>query len=173
MWNIIVNLPMFNKKNYNMKTKEKTFTEFTPIGKTYWNDDGIYQKEFTRHYDWYVPNSGDAPTIHGELLRAVSRLNYDYFNNGNCNVQEVIEDDCPDCYGTGWQESDYDDEDIDEYYQRMIDFLQEYSNAQNEIDELVKFLTDYYHYRRPNLFAEKKAQLYTRLIDKIMQQILI
>ena len=37
-----------------MKTKQKTFTEFTPIGKTYWNDEGIYQKEYTEHYDWYV-----------------------------------------------------------------------------------------------------------------------
>tara|TARA_R100001509_G_C4821971_1_gene200147 strand:- start:158 stop:730 length:573 start_codon:yes stop_codon:yes gene_type:complete len=173
-----------------MKTKEKTFTEFTPIGKTYWNCEGVYQKEYTEHYDWYVPNSGDAPTIHGELIRAVSRLHYDYFNNGNCNVQEVIEEDCPDCYGTGWQESEYDDEDeidcsscggnctwetgieINEYYQRMIDFLKQYSNAENEINELVEFLTDYYHYRNPNLFAEKNEQLYTRLVDKIMQQIL-
>ena len=104
-------------------------------------------------------------------------------------MQEVIEEDCPDCYGTGWQESEYDDEDIDcsscggnctwetgikinEYYQRMIDFLKQYSNAENEINELVKFLTDYYHYRNPNLFAEKNEQLYTRLVDKIMQQIL-
>jgi len=149
---------MFNKKIYNMKTKEKTFTEFTPIGKTYWSDEGIYQKEYKALYECYVPDSGDAPTIHGELLRAVSRLHYDYFNNGNCNVQDY----------------DWDDSDIfiKPYYKRMIDFIKEYSNAQNEINKLVFFLTDFYHYGRHNLFNENNQQIYTRLVDKIMQQIL-
>lgn len=173
-----------------MKTKEKTYTEFTPIGKTYWNDEGVYQTEFNELYKYLVPNCGDAPTIQGELLRVISRLNYDYFNNGNCNVQEVIEEDCYVCGGSGWEKSDYDDEEevdcsscggnctwetgveITEYYQRMIDFLKQYSNAQNEINNLVKFLTDCYHYRKPNLFAEKNGHFYTKLIDKVMQQIL-
>jgi len=173
-----------------MKTKEKTYTEFTPIGKTYWNDKGVYQTEFNELYKYLVPNCGDAPTIQGELLRVISRLNYDYFNNGNCNVQEVTEEDCYVCGGSGWQEGDDEDEDdvdcsscggsctwetgveITEYYQRMIDFLKQYSNTQNEIDDLVKFLTDYHHYSRRDLFHEKNEQIYTRLIDKVMQQIL-
>ena len=146
-----------------MKTKEKTYTEFTPIGKTYWNDEGVYQTEFDELYKYLVPNCGDAPTIQGELLRVISRLNYDYFNNGNCNVQDVIYD----------SDGIYEEEVvITEYYQRMIDFLYNYSNAQDEVKKLVHFLTSYNHYRSPSLFSEGNELLYTRLIDKIMQQVL-
>ena len=148
-----------------MKTKEKTFTEFTPIGKTYWNDEGIYQTEYNELYKYLVPNCGDAPTIQGELLRVISRLNYDYFNNGNCNVQEVIFD------SDGIYEEDVV---ITEYYQRMIDFLKYYSNAKDEVKKLEFFLNSYNHYSqyRTSLFNDTNQQIYTRLIDKVMQQIL-
>ena len=146
-----------------MKTKEKTYTEFTPIGKTYWNDEGVYQTEFDELYKYLVPNCGDAPTVQGELLRVISRLNYDYFNNGNCNVQEVIYD----SDGIYWEEVV-----ITEYYQRMIDFLYKYSNAYSETQTLENFLTSLNNYSRKELFCDKNEQIYTRLIDKVMQQIL-
>ena len=146
-----------------MKTKEKTYTEFTPIGKTYWNDEGVYQTEFDELYQILVPNCGDAPTIQGELLRVISRLNYDYFNNGNCNVQDVIYD----------SDGIYEEEVvITEYYQRMIDFLYNYSNAIDEVKKLEFFLKSYYHYSQRSLFNDTNQQIYTRLIDKVMQQIL-
>jgi hypothetical protein len=33
-------------------------------------------------YDQLVPNEGRADTLEGELLRAISRIHYDYLNNG-------------------------------------------------------------------------------------------
>tara|TARA_B100000925_G_C21863189_1_gene410884 strand:- start:36 stop:572 length:537 start_codon:yes stop_codon:yes gene_type:complete len=154
---------VLNLKTKIMKTKEKTYTEFTPIGKTYWNDEGVYQTEFDELYKYLVPNCGDAPTVQGELLRVISRLNYDYFNNGNCNVQEVIYD----SDGIYWEEVV-----ITEYYQRMIDFLYKYSNAYSETQTLENFLTSLNNYSRKELFCDKNEQIYTRLIDKVMQQIL-
>jgi hypothetical protein len=33
-------------------------------------------------YDQLVPNDGPAEYLEGELLRAISRIHYDYLNNG-------------------------------------------------------------------------------------------
>ncbi len=51
----------------------------TPIGKNYWRGNGIYQTEYDELYDKLVPSSGEAPTVHGELIRGISRLTYDYY----------------------------------------------------------------------------------------------
>tara|TARA_R100001086_G_scaffold63867_1_gene29634 strand:+ start:13164 stop:13655 length:492 start_codon:yes stop_codon:yes gene_type:complete len=146
-----------------MKTKENTYTKFTPMGKTYWNDEGIYQTEYNELYKILVPDCGDAPTIQGELIRVVSRLNYEYFNNGNCNAQHVLYD---------WNGEYETGVEIDKYYQRMLDFLRSYSVAKDEVKKLEYFLTSYHHYTEPSLFSEQNELLYTRLIDKVMQQVL-
>jgi hypothetical protein len=46
--------------------------------------DGIIQ-EFDRLTQVFVPESGLCKTLQGELLRAVGRIRYDYFNNGFAN----------------------------------------------------------------------------------------
>ena len=61
----------------------------TPEGQSYWNNNGAYQEEHDRLWEELVPASGSAPTIHGELIRAVGRLFYEFCNNGNCNSIEV------------------------------------------------------------------------------------
>ena len=77
----------------------------TESGKTYWSEQGIYQEEYNKLYEKLVPSSGSAKTLNGELIRAISRLSYDYFNNGNCNacVQELQSEDkaLPDWYVIG------------------------------------------------------------------------
>ena len=52
----------------------------TPAGNTYWDANGAYQKELDELYSKLVPASGDAETVHGELVRAVNRLYYEYCN---------------------------------------------------------------------------------------------
>lgn len=52
---------------------------------TYWNHEGKHQAEYSRLYEKLVPASGRAETQHGELLRAICKLYYDYHNNGACN----------------------------------------------------------------------------------------
>ncbi len=80
----------------------------TPLGKSYWAGTGIYQKEKDALWEELVPSSGEAPTIHGEMIRSIGRLFYDYCNNGNCNAvdchMEEVYEDCMQCYGDGHEE---------------------------------------------------------------------
>lgn len=57
--------------------------------KTYWDNKGKFQKDYDALYSRLVPASGKAETQHGELLRCVSRLYCDYFNNGFCNISSM------------------------------------------------------------------------------------
>jgi hypothetical protein len=51
---------------------------------TYWNDNGQYQAEYKRLIE-LMPASGGSTVVAGELIRAVSRLGYDLYNNGMGN----------------------------------------------------------------------------------------
>jgi len=52
---------------------------------TYWNGNGKYQKEYDQMVNDLVPASGKCDTLAGEMIRAVSRLGYDFYNNGMGN----------------------------------------------------------------------------------------
>lgn len=49
---------------------------------SYWNSKGPEQATYNRLYDALVPESGDCATVEGELLRAISKVYYDNYNNG-------------------------------------------------------------------------------------------
>lgn len=49
---------------------------------TYWGNTGQYQKDYDRLWKRLVPAEGKADTLHGELLRSISRIYYDLYNNG-------------------------------------------------------------------------------------------
>jgi hypothetical protein len=51
---------------------------------TYWNKQGRYQVEYDQMID-LMPTEGAADTLAGELIRAATRLAYDFYNNGMCN----------------------------------------------------------------------------------------
>lgn len=51
---------------------------------TYWNHTGKYQAEYDRLVK-LMPGMGSSDTVAGELIRAVSRLGYDFYNNGMGN----------------------------------------------------------------------------------------
>ncbi len=53
---------------------------------TYWNKRGKHQAKFDQLHCDLVPNEGFASTEHGELLRMVSNVYYDVYNNGGCNL---------------------------------------------------------------------------------------
>ena len=78
----------------------------TESGKSYWNNNGAYQEQYDKLYESLVPSRGESDTVHGEMLRAVSRLFYDYCNNGNCNIRDVQQDCCSECGGSGFEEPD-------------------------------------------------------------------
>lgn len=52
---------------------------------TYWNNTGKYEEEATALQD-LVPGSGPADTLKGEIMRATSKIYYDFFNNGFGNT---------------------------------------------------------------------------------------
>lgn len=52
--------------------------------KTYWCDNGKYQKEYDELLV-LVPASGMAGTTNGEALRCLSNIYYDAYNNGGGN----------------------------------------------------------------------------------------
>lgn len=52
---------------------------------TYWNQKGKYQKQYDQWADELMPASGACETVAGEMIRAVSKLGYDFYNNGMCN----------------------------------------------------------------------------------------
>lgn len=83
----------------------------------YWEGEGKYQQEFDSLYTQHVPRSGRASSVHGELLRAISRLTHEFANNGNGNAAEWESSEeevtCDYCHGTGELE-DYYNEDTGE-----------------------------------------------------------
>lgn len=165
---------------------EKLITE---KGKSYWNNNGAYQKEYEELYEKLVPSSGDADSIHGEMIRAVSRLYYDFCNNGNCNVLDYEQDSCQECGGCGYVDNDDEDgiEDcywcdgqgteegdivIDDYYQDMIDFLEYNMDNTKSLDVLIDFLEDKSYGYGKYTFNDKEMKIYNDLVDAVMYQIL-
>jgi hypothetical protein len=55
--------------------------------KTYWNREADLFDLYSKYYDALVPSVGPASTEEGELLRAISNLTYDHYNNGSCNAR--------------------------------------------------------------------------------------
>lgn len=66
-----------------MKPQAKTWN----IAKTYWSSKGKYNADYNRLFKKLVPATGKAKSKHGELLRALSKIYYDVYNNGLCNVE--------------------------------------------------------------------------------------
>lgn len=53
---------------------------------TLWDGKHPRQEEWNALWDKLVPDSGEADTPYGEALRALGRLEHDYYNNGFCNA---------------------------------------------------------------------------------------
>tara|TARA_B110000459_G_scaffold39932_1_gene43194 strand:- start:2802 stop:3320 length:519 start_codon:yes stop_codon:yes gene_type:complete len=51
---------------------------------TYWNGNGKYQTEYDRLVE-LMPSSGKSETLAGELIRCVSKLGHELYNNGMGN----------------------------------------------------------------------------------------
>jgi hypothetical protein len=77
---------------------------------SYWDRNATYSKWLEENFESLVKPSGPSDTVEGELIRAVSKLNHDWGNNGMCNntsgacnfIAEVI--DFTDAERSAWDE---------------------------------------------------------------------
>tara|TARA_R110000764_G_scaffold21507_3_gene54316 strand:- start:684 stop:1121 length:438 start_codon:yes stop_codon:yes gene_type:complete len=59
----------------------------TEFKNSYWANTGVYSGQILdKLIEELVPDIGRAKTIHGELLRCIINLDYEYHNNGNGNT---------------------------------------------------------------------------------------
>jgi len=170
----------------------------TKKGKSYWAGNGAYQKEQDKLYKELVPDNGEAPTVHGEMIRAIGRLFYDFCNNGNCNAVETESETCPECDGSGYEEmatgcydddgeEEYEQEDcgycggecsidgdkfVTEYYAKMLEVLRDNLPDSECVDELEAFMTDtevgYGTYK----FDGDEMGVYNKVCDIVIHHVL-
>lgn len=86
----------------------------TEVTKHYWNNEGVYDKEFTQMTEKLMKATGRGDNLRAEVVRAANRLYYEYCNNGNCNAVHVeygdeVEVTCSCCGGSGYLGDDEDD----------------------------------------------------------------
>jgi hypothetical protein len=61
---------------------EKVARERKQLVESYYDQSGKYTAEYDEMYNQLVPTQGKASTLQGEIIRAVSKIYYDYKNNG-------------------------------------------------------------------------------------------
>lgn len=86
----------------------------TEVTKHYWDNEGVYDKEFNELTNALMEPVGRGENLRAEVVRAANRLYYEYCNNGNCNAVHVeygdeVEVDCPCCGGSGYLGYDEDE----------------------------------------------------------------
>ena len=126
---------------------------------TYWANEGKYQKMYNKAWEQLIPASGEAEDGWPEALRAISRIGYDYYNNGFCNLWQ------------GWEDiDDYGEEGMvykmDSYYEDMVEYLRIHIPYEMYM-ELDTFLHDAKGYGN----WSNQAGVIDRIIDYIMEGI--
>ena len=120
--------------------------------KTYWDNEGKYQEQYTKAWEQLIPASGEAKNGWPEALRAISRIGYDYYNNGFANL---------------WQTWDDGDTVMDSYYEDLVDYLEKHIPSDMH-KELKGFLVDAKGYGN----WSNQAGVIDRIIDHIMEGIM-
>ncbi len=69
-----------------------------PPAQWYWNCTGAHQALYKRLHKQLIPSEGKALESHGRLLQAMLRLYHDRYNNGLCNIRNVMKDHFPPIY---------------------------------------------------------------------------
>ena len=136
---------------YNETFKQKELVLSRP-SQHYWNRNGGNEQELQRLTEKFMPASGRAENLVGEVIRAVNRLYYEFCNNGNSNamdchtipgewvecracsgsgtVEEYDED--SDCEGEGgYYEDDEEEYTLNEFYGNFINLIREYFTSKN------------------------------------------
>ena len=126
----------------------------------YWDNNGKYQEQYDKAWKQLIPASGEAEDGLPEALRAISRIGYDYYNNGFCNLWRADEE-----YDSDG--SYYDVYRMDSYYRDMVEYLA-YEIPRDLHKELQEFLLDAQGYGN----WSNQASVLDRIIDHIMERII-
>ena len=125
----------------------------------YWDNNGKYQEQYDKAWEQLIPAQGEAEDGWPEALRAISRIGYDYYNNGFCNLWKM------------WEEYDgdehYNDYVMDSYYEGLLDYLKSHIPSDLHWD-LHYFVQDAQGYGN----WSDQAGAIDRVIDYIMEQII-
>ena len=125
----------------------------------YWHNEGKYQGLYDRAWEQLIPASGEAKDGWPELLRAISRIGYDYYNNGFCNLWQSHEEYDGDDY--------YDVYEMDSYYEGLVEYLED--NLPRDLyNELKNFIDDAKGYSN----WSKADGVIDRVIDHIIEGII-
>ena len=126
----------------------------------YWDREGKYQEQYDAAWKQLIPFDGEADDGLPEALRAISRIGYDYYNNGFCNLWQSSEAyDSDGCY--------YDEYSMDSYYEDMVSYLR-YEIPRDLHKQLKEFLLDAQGYCN----WSDNADIIDRIIDHIMEGII-
>jgi hypothetical protein len=169
----------------------KNQIKFTELGKSYWSKSGAYQKEYDKLYEKFVPASGAAETLNGELIRAVSRLYWDYCNNGNgnaCTIKEEIDEytccvchgtgeveseECEECGGSGVIEEEYESYEISSFFSEFLELIElNVPDIEEDVEKVRDMITNSFNTLNSDLFSPVSMNKYDILTDKVIQYVL-
>lgn len=142
-----------------------------------------------RFADKFIPVSGRAATLTGEVVRAANRLYYEYLNNGNINAIDVQTQsvECPDCDGMGIDSYDEECEtcygsgvieevsrvEIDYYYDNFIAIIDK--TLRNDFNEImavcdeVREIILMANEKWDDYFSNENRHAYDRLMDLVAE----
>ena len=137
--------------------------------KHYWNGDHDRQSEYDQLYKELVPAEGKAETVNGELIRCISRLTYEYCNNGNLNAVDVDDE-----YETldrviGYKRSTYVQ--LNEFYGYFLDFLRKYISS-SSVDCIQDIILDAPEStNKRSYYSDDRMSCYDKVTDLVLDYI--
>lgn len=126
--------------------------------RTYWNNKGKFQAQYDYIYNNLMPDYGRSTNEHIEVIRCVSKIYHEYYNNSNCNTYDRRD---------GEEAYEYE---LREYYKEMVRTIEEYLDipwsAYDEDSELANVI-------KPMEINEYRVGEYLEgLIDQILRKAL-
>ena len=172
-------------ENKGLKIKFNSMRH-TENGNSYWSNNGAYSKELLELYNKLVPDIGNAQTVHGELVRAVCRLGYEYYNGNRNACDPYYADPEYDVDDNGEEYCINDGEiehiDIDKYYDNMLNFIYTYSvveglttiqQVEEAIEDVRFVIKQAVNYKNcGGYFQESFEKCYNELTDLVMYVVL-
>lgn len=163
-----------------MATIQELGIRLTSPEGSYWNHNGAYQTEGDHLYEKLVPACGAAKTVHGELIRGINRLTYEYLNNGNCNACLDNTSYCDDDEEYGTCLGDVRDIEVSPYYAKFLNLIEntlpgkidskEVHVITNSVREIIKNAAHDLSIR--TYFSKENVNVYSRMCDLVIWYVL-